>query len=345
MQPESYPELYRAAIFRGPGSVDVVDLPYPECGPDDAIVRNLMAGVCGSDVAAYRQGGDDHMVWRDHEFGHEAISEIVQLGGNVRGLSLGDHVFVNQGKALRDMARMATVGSFSEYIRIPQCEVGYSVLPIDNAIPLKTAVLFEPFVIGARGARSLDPGPGKGAIVFGAGIIGLSAAIMLQWYGCDKVMVVDISDFRLENARRMGLAVCNSASEDLTARAIAEFGSQETFFGTRCGAQLYLDAVGLKPAIDGFAQLAGREARLAIVGVHHEPVAIDLLSVCYGNWHIGGCGNSEIDALRPEIEGMMQSGRYDLSSLVTHEYGVEQIAEALVMGGNAREAQKVCIAF
>ena len=231
MQPESY----KAAIFRGPGSVDVVELPYPECGPDDAIVRNLMAGVCGSDVAAYRHGGDDHMVWRDHEFGHEAISEIVQLGRNVRGLSLGDHVFVNQGKALRDMARMATVGSFSEYIRIPQCEPGYSVLPIDNAIPLKTAVLFEPFVIGARGARSLDPGPGKGAIVFGAGIIGLSAAIMLQWYGCDKVMVVDISDFRLENARRMGLAVCNSASEDLTARAIAEFGSQETFFGTRCG--------------------------------------------------------------------------------------------------------------
>ena len=341
MQPESY----KAAIFRGPGSVDVVELPYHECGPDDAIVRNLMAGVCGSDVAAYRHGGDDHMVWRDHEFGHEAISEIVQLGRNVRGLSLGDHVFVNQGKALRDMARMATVGSFSEYIRIPQCELGYSVLPIDNAIPLKTAVLFEPFVIGARGARSLDPGPGKGAIVFGAGIIGLSAAIMLQWYGCDKVMVVDISDFRLENARRMGLAVCNSASEDLTARAIAEFGSQETFFGTRCGAQLYLDAVGLKPAIDGFAQLAGREARLAIVGVHHEPVAIDLLSVCYGNWHIGGCGNSEIEALRPEIEGMMQSGRYDLSSLVTHEYGVEHIAEALVMGGNAREAQKVCIAF
>ena len=42
---------------------------------------------------------------------------------------------------------------------------------------------------------------------------------------------------------------------------------------------------------------------------------------------------------------MMLSGRYDLSSLVTHEYGVEQIAEALVMGGNAKEAQKVCIAF
>ena len=336
---------YKAAIFRGPGSVDVVDLPYPQCGDDDAIVRNLMAGVCGSDVSAYRHGGDDHMIWQDHEFGHEAISEIVQLGRNVTGLSLGDHVFVNQGKGLRDMNRMATVGGFSEFIRIPQCEVGYSVLPVDNDIPVKTAVLLEPLVVGTRGAKSLDPGPGKSAVVFGGGIIGLSAAIMLQWYGCDKVMVVDVSDFRLENARRMGLLACNPASEDLKARAIAEFGNQPSFFGERCGAQLYLDAIGMQVAIDNFALLAGRESRLSIVGVHHEPVSMDLLSVCYGNFHIGGCGNMAIEDAVPEIVTMMKSGRYDLASLVTHEYAVDDIAEALVMGGNAQLAQKVCIAF
>jgi 2-desacetyl-2-hydroxyethyl bacteriochlorophyllide A dehydrogenase len=338
-------ETYKAAIFRGPGSVDVVELPYPECGDDDAIVRNLMAGVCGSDVSAYRHGGDDHMIWQDHEFGHEAISEIVELGRNVSGLKVGDHVFVNQGKGLRDMNRMATVGGFSEFIRIPQCELGYSVLPVDNDIPVKTAVLLEPLVVGTRGAASLDPGPGKSAVVFGGGIIGLSAAIMLQWYGCDKVMVVDVSDFRLENARRMGLLACNPASEDLKARALAEFGSQQSFFGERCGAQLYLDAIGMQVAIDNFALLAGRESRLSIVGVHHEPVSIDLLSVCYGNFYIGGCGNMAIEDAVPEIVAMMKSGRYDLASLVTHEYAVDDIAEALVMGGNAQLAQKVCIAF
>lgn len=285
------------------------------------------------------------MVWRDHEFGHEAISEVVELGANVKGLAIGDHVFVNQGKALRDMNRMATVGAFSEFVRIPQCELGYSLLPIDNDVPVRTAVLVEPFVIGARGAKSLDPAPGKSAVVFGGGIIGLSAAIMLQWYGCDKVMVVDLSEFRLENARRMGLLACNPASEDLKARALAEFGSQQTFFGEACGAQLYLDAIGLKPAIDNFALLAGREARLAIVGVHHAPVELDLLKVCYGNWHIGGCGNLAIEQAVPEVVEMMKSGGYDLASLVTHEFPVEQIADALVMGGNASEAQKVCIAF
>src|SRR5579871_2850425 len=174
------PNTYKGAIFRGIGSVDVVELPYPRCGDDDVIVRNLLTGVCGSDVSAYKHGGDASMIWKDHEFGHESVSEIVEMGKNVKGLKLGDHVFPNQGKALRDMNRMATVGGFSEYIRIPRCEVGYSVLKIDNDIPLKTAVLVEPFVIGTRAAKSLNPGPDKTAIVFGAGIIGISTAIMLK---------------------------------------------------------------------------------------------------------------------------------------------------------------------
>jgi 2-desacetyl-2-hydroxyethyl bacteriochlorophyllide A dehydrogenase len=337
--------MYKAAIYRGIGSVDVVELAYPACGDDDAIVRNLMAGVCGSDVAAYQQGGDAHMIWKDHEFGHEAISEVVEIGKNVRDLAVGDHVFVNQGKALRDMNRMGTVGAFSEYIRIPQCEVGYSVLKIDNDIPTRTAVLFEPFVIGTRAARSLNPGPDKTAIVFGAGIIGMAAAIMLNWLGCAKVMIVDLSEPRLAHARTFGLLTCNPATEDLKAKTLAEFGVQEGFFGERCAADLYIDAIGLPVAIDMFAQLAGREASLAIVGVHHEPVAMNLVQVCYSNWHINGCGNMPIEVAMDDILAMMRSGKYDLSSLVTHEYRIDQIADALVMGGNAKEAQKVCIAF
>lgn len=338
-------QTYKAAIFRGPGSVDIVDLPYPVCGDDDIIVRNVLTGVCGSDLAAYVHGGDDHMIWRDHEFGHESLSQVVEIGKNVTGLELGDHVFPNQGQALRDMARMATVGGFSEFIRIPQCEVGYSVIKIDKMIPIKSAVLFEPFLVGTRGALNLDPGPGKTAIVFGAGIIGMATAIMLQWYGCAKVMIVDICDFRLDKAANLGLVVCNSAKEDLFSRALAEFGSHVDFFGERCAADLYVDAVGLKAAIDNFTQLARRDAELAIMGVHHEPVSFNLVDVCYRNWHINGCGTAPIETAMVDILEMMKSQRYDLSSLITHTFPVDQIADALVVGRDANQTQKVCIAF
>ena len=83
------PETYKAAIFRGPGHVDVVDLPYPECGDDDAIVRNLLTGICGSDIFAFQKHGPTSRIWVDEEFGHEGIAEVVELGKNVKGLKRG----------------------------------------------------------------------------------------------------------------------------------------------------------------------------------------------------------------------------------------------------------------
>lgn len=336
---------FKGAIYRGIGKIDIVDLAYPECGDDDVILRNLLTGVCGSDVAAYYHGGDDGMIWKDHEFGHEAVSEVVQIGKNVTGLAIGDHVFPNYDKALRDPMRMATVGGFSEFIKIPRCEVGYSVLKIDNDIPIRTAVLFEPFVIGARAARSLAPGPGKTAIVFGAGIIGMSSAIMLKWAGCSKVMIVDISDRRLANAQSFDLIPCNPSSEDFKERAFAEFGIDHSILGERCGADLYVDAIGHKAALDNFTRVAGYNAALSIVGVHHVPVEIDLKSLCFANWRIGGCGDLPTEEALPEILDLMRSETYDLSALVTHEFGIDEIEQAIVMGADTSKAQKVCISF
>jgi 2-desacetyl-2-hydroxyethyl bacteriochlorophyllide A dehydrogenase len=340
-----HPDRYKAAIFRGPGHVDVVDLPYPACGDDEAIVRNLMTGICGSDIFAWQKHGPTSRIWIDEEFGHEGIAEVVELGKDVTGLAVGDRVFVNTDRAFRDKRRVSAAGAFSNYLRIPQCEVGYSLLPIDADLPLKAAVLFEPFVIAARGTRFLAPRPGDTAIVFGAGIIGLTSAIMLKWYGCEAVMVVDLSDFRLENARRLGFLTCNSGTEDLQAKAIAAFGSSPGYPAEKCGARLYVDAVGVAPVIESFAALAPRNGALSLVGVHKTPVPLDLTAVAFNNWHIHGCGDGPTEDYHADILAMMRSGRFDLASLVTHEFPIERIAEALDQACKADEAQKVCVRF
>jgi 2-desacetyl-2-hydroxyethyl bacteriochlorophyllide A dehydrogenase len=339
------PATYKAAIFRGVGQVDIIDLPYPDCGDDEAIVRNLLTGICGSDIYAFQKHGPESRIWIGEEFGHEAISEVVHLGKDVKGLKVGDRVFVNQDKAFRDMRRVSATGGFSNYLRIPQCEVGYSLLPIDNVLPLRTAVLFEPFVVGTRGVKVLRPREGDTAIVFGAGIIGMTSAVMLDWFGCTRVMVVDFSDYRLENARQLGFATCNLAHEDLKARAFAEFGSQRGYPSEKCGARLYVDAVGVKAVLDNFAMLAPRNAEISIVGVHKEPAALDWTQVSFNNWHIHGCGDGATEDLLPQILAMMRSGKYDLASLVTHEFSVERIEDAIRLAANPNAAQKVCISF
>jgi threonine dehydrogenase-like Zn-dependent dehydrogenase len=339
------PETYKAAIFRGVGKVDVVDLPYPPCGDDEAIVRNVLTGICGSDIFAFQKHGKESRIWIDEEFGHEAISEVVELGRDVKGLNVGDRVFVNTDKAMRDPRRVSATGGFSNYLRIPQCEVGYSLLPIDEKIPLRAAVLFEPFVIGTRGEKELSAGPGESAIVFGAGIIGMTSAIMLKWYGCEKVMIVDFSDYRLENARRLGFVTCNAGTENLKEKAFAEFGSQRGYPAEKCNARLYVDAVGVKSVMENFAMLAPRNGEITIVGVHKEPSPFDWTQVSFNNWHIHGCGSGATEDMLPDILEMMRSGKFDLASLVSHEFPVEQINEALTLAGQPNQAQKVCISF
>lgn len=339
------PETYKAAIYRGIGSVEVVDLPYPECGDDDIVVKNLMATVCGSDTSAYKYGGDANRIWKDHEFGHEMVSEVVEIGKNVTGLKLGDHVFPNMDKAKRDRNRVATIGGFSEYVHIPQCEVGYSVMMVPNDIPLKAATLIEPFVISTRGAKSLEPGAGKTATVFGAGAIGMAAAIMLKWYGCDKVMIVDVSDKRLELASTFGLVTCNSETEDLKAKAVEVFGGTPGLAGEASACDLYLDAVGIQPVLDSFQQIAKPGARLAVVGVYHEPATINMLMLCYSSWLIGGCGRFALEELFPDILSMIQSGQYDIGKMISHEYRVDEIVDALKMASNVSDALKVAISY
>ena len=75
------PATYKAAIFRGPGQVDVVELPYPVCGDDEAIVRNVLSGICGSDIFAWQKHGPTSRIWIDEEFGHEGIAEVVEQAG------------------------------------------------------------------------------------------------------------------------------------------------------------------------------------------------------------------------------------------------------------------------
>jgi threonine dehydrogenase-like Zn-dependent dehydrogenase len=339
------PKTYKAAIYKDIGSIEIVKLPYPKCGDDDIIVKNLIAGICGGDLSAFNMGGDQNMIWKGFEFGHEMTSEVVEVGKNVKDIKVGDYVFPNMGNAKRDFNRMATVGGFSEYIHIPQFEINYSAIKLDKSMPLTDSVLLEPFVIGTRGAKRTNPGPGKTAIVFGGGIIGMSAAVMLKWYGCDKVMVVDISDYRLGNAQKLGFTTCNPQKEDLKAKAIAEFGTGFQFMGEGCGADIYIDALVTEVALEYFMQLARREATLSVVGVHHNPIALDFVNICYNDYCICGCGDGLYEEVAPDVLAMMKSGKFDLSHLVSHQFKQDDIVEAFNMANNPAEAQKVTIVY
>ena len=344
-------KTYKAALYEDIRDFRVGELTLPECGDDDIIVKNIFGGICGSDLGTYNHGGSARNINKGSELGHEMISEVVQIGKNVKDIAVGDHVWPQYGMAKRDMNRSQSVGGFSEYIHIPQFELGYSAVKIDKVIDPKIAVMFEPFVIGTKGIASTRPGPGRTAIVYGAGIIGMSAAIMLKWLGCDKVMIIDKSDYRLEKAAQFDLITCNNMTEDIREKAFAEFGSQANRFGTQCKCDIYIEAIGDVTGenpnfmFDDYMAIGKRDSVMSVVGVHHVPATLDLGHICLNNLTIQGSGSGLTPELSDEIIAMMASGKLPLASLVTHEFKVEDINDAMAMAAKPEEAQKVVISF
>ena len=156
----------KAAIYRGIKNIEVVDLPMPTCDDNGIVVKNTYAAICGSDVAAYLHGGDDNMIWRDHEFGHEMATEVVSVGKNAaaQGIKEGDRLYIWGPFAKESMMRAATVGGFSEYMEIMNVGLNKTVFRIPDAIDDKTASIIEPFTIGANAAMCLGIEAGVGRI-------------------------------------------------------------------------------------------------------------------------------------------------------------------------------------
>ena len=346
-------KTYKASIFRGQGKIEIVEKTLPDTpGDDEVIVKNLMSTICGADWDGYVNGdADSHMMWQDYEFGHEMVSEVVAVGKNVTGIEVGDWVFPNLGYAYQDHHRMATVGGYSEYLVLPKFTmegqfVGRqqpSVIKLDKNVGLENLVLLEPFSVGCKAAHASNP-KGKACVVIGSGIIGLSTAIMLKYYGADKVMMIDFSDFRLENARKYGMLTCNPKHEDVEKVLKETFGERGGYGGMRCAADLFFDCIGKQPAVDYFTKYAGWGATLSIVGVHIKPVEIDAVSVCYNQQWIKGCGGGDYNSAFNDICDMVRSG-VDLSPLITSKWPLDQLTDALEEHGKFDVSQKVAIEY
>ena len=331
-------------IYHGPGNITLEELELQKCGDNDVILKNLAAGVCGSDVSAYKHDGDSVYIFKEHEFGHEMVSEVVEVGKNVEGLVVGDRVYPFPTLCKGDYMRAATVGGFSEYVHVPNCKLGMSVFKVDDAISNKAAAMIEPFTVGGHSAKICNPGPGKNAVVIGAGIIGISAAITLKYMGCDKVMVLNRSTYRLEKAAALGFETCSPAQEDFATKAKAVFGSAFSMMGEVPNVDIYIDATGSEDALNMFFANAKPGAILSIVGVHHEPRTFNPILLTYGSLEMKGSAGYDMEDVAVAMD-IMKSGQFDIESLVSHEFALEDLEEAIKTSANSSISEKVMIVY
>jgi Threonine dehydrogenase and related Zn-dependent dehydrogenases len=335
----------KAALYQGEKSIELTELETPVAGDNDIVIKNLYSSICGTDVAVYKHGPNTgHKITVGGEFGHETVSEVVQVGKNVKDIKIGDRVYPYPRLAKGDTKRAGTIGGFSEYIFIPNAKINEQVYLVDDKINNKTACLIEPFTIGCRAARRSNPKKDENAIVFGAGTIGISAAIALKYFGCDKVMICDYSDYRLEKAKKLGFEICNNGKEDLGARSKEVFGNAISAIGRTADVDIFIDAAGAETILEIYQEMAKVDSRMVIVAVLAGKRPIDLLAMTFGQYAIIGSGGYTPEDVS-DVMSIMESGRWNIQDIITHEYSWEELPQAIETAGKVNESLNVVIKF
>lgn len=335
----------KAAIYNGQKDIFLTELETPVAGDNDIVVRNIYASICGTDVAVYLHGPNTgHRVTVGGEFGHEMVSEVVEVGKNVQGINVGDRVYPYPLLVKGDPKRAGTVGGFSEYVLIPNAECNKQFYDIPDQISSKTACLIEPFTVGFRAARRSFPQKGENAIVFGAGTIGIAAAIGLKYFGAGKVMICDHSDFRLKKAKSLGFAVCNNGKEDLKTAAMECFGVVSSRFGSTANVDIYIDAAGAESILELYQAIGKIQSRMVVVAVLAGKRPVDVLAMTYSQHALIGSGGYFPEDVDDVITAMV-SHKWDIESIITHEYPWEQLPQAIEKASQVDEALNVVIRY
>jgi threonine 3-dehydrogenase len=322
------------------------DVPIPELGPDDILIKVLTTGICGTDLHIFNW--DDWAratVPAPITVGHEFSGEIVQVGTNVSGFEAGElvgaegHVVCNRcrnclagRRHLCYDARGIGVnlpGAFADYVTIPKTNVWRHNEGLDPEI----AALFDPFGNAVHTALKFDV-LGEDVLITGAGPIGLMASAVVVHAGARNVVVTDVNSYRLDLAKRMGATrTVDIRTEDLR-EVQDELGMTEGF-------DVALEMSGSPSAMEDILQNTIHGANIAMLGIPSDPFPIDWSVVIFNMLNLKGIYGREMFETWYKMNVLIQSG-VDITPVITHRFEVDDFGAAFEATAS-QESGKVLI--
>jgi 2-desacetyl-2-hydroxyethyl bacteriochlorophyllide A dehydrogenase len=333
----------KSVVVSGPGTVEVVEVPTPSPGPADILVRMRACGICGSDAHYIARGGIPPREGAT-PLGHEPAGEVVEVGREVSGIAVGDRVVINPiAPGSGYLGSGGPGGGLSEYVLVEQAAPDRNVAVVPSDLPFDVAALIEPMAVARHGVARTAPKPGDQVVVFGAGPIGLGAAIGYHLAGASSVVVVDIQPARLEKALAIGAdAVVNSAEENVAARLTELHGVGRTAMGRpRAGTDIYLDAAGAPAVVDTALGAAKQHATLGIVGVHKKPVPVDFGAILGAEVSIVTAMGYPDEFFTVARELADHRGRFE--KIISDRFAYADVEKALTTAATPGAADKVVV--
>lgn len=333
----------KVAVMLDVCQMDYVERPIPQPGHDDVLVKLEYIGICGSDMHYYENGRiGGYIVKPPFVLGHECSGTVVEIGKNVKHLSIGDRVALEPGKTCGhcefckkglynlcpDVVFFATPpidGVFQEYVA-HQAALCFK-LP-DNVSTMEGA-LIEPLAVGFHAANQGAAHTGQTAVVFGSGCIGLMSMIALKAMGVTKTYVVDNIQKRLDMALTLGAAgVINFKDTDPVTRV------NELTHGRGC--DLVIDTSGTEIAASQAVHMAAKSAVIVMVG-YSKSGMINLPMSLAMDKELSFKTVFRYRHIYPMAIEAVSSGLIDLKGIVTDVFSFDDIRNAMDKSISDRE--------
>ena len=308
------------------------DVPVPEIGPNDVLIKVRKASICGTDIHIWNwDAWSQKTIKVPMVIGHEFMGEIAKLGAEVTGFQVGERVSGeghitcghcrNCRAGKRHLCRNTVglgvnrPGCFAEYVSLP----AFNVFRVPKEIPDEIASFFDPLGNAVHTALSFDL-VGEDVLITGAGPIGVMAAAISRHVGARHVVVTDLNPYRLELARNMGATRAVDVRTQTLGDVMQSLGMTEGF-------DVGMEMSGNDRAFRDLLSFMNHGGRVAILGIPPNEVSIDWNQVIFKGLMLKGVYGREMFETWYKMVAMLQSG-LDVAPVVTHRFPAARYAEA-----------------
>ncbi len=317
----------------------------PEMGHNDLLIKIRKTAICGTDMHIYNW--DD---WAKATIpvpmvvGHEYVGEVVDMGQEVRGFTVGDRVsgeghitcgHCRNCRAGRVHLCRNTVGvgvnregSFAEYLVIP----AFNAFKIPDNISDELASIFDPFGNAVHTALSFDL-VGEDVLITGAGPIGIMAAAVAKHVGARHVVITDVNPYRLELAKKMGATRAVDVSKQNLKDVMNELGMTEGF-------DVGLEMSGVPMAFNDMLNNMNNGGKIAMLGIPPSDMAVDWNQVIFKGLVIKGIYGREMFETWYKMASLIQSG-LDISPIITHQFPIDQFQQGFDTMGSGQSGKVI----
>lgn len=342
----------KAAVYYGPKKLEIKEVETPKIGDNEILIRVRAVGLCPSDIRTYNFGNPH--VNPPIIPGHEIAGEVAEVGKNVEEISIGDRVNIPAdafcGKC--EMCRRGHEnlcdnpisygyninGAYAEYLRVPRRFIEHGeVFQLPSNISFEEATFAEPVACCINAILKARVGFGSTVTIIGDGPMGLTDVQLAKLFGADTVIISGHHGQRLNIAKSIGADYTINSSKTDAVKKIAELTNEK-------GADAVITTITTPTTIEQATKIVGKHGIVVVFGgsPRGTTVTIDPNIIHYSEAYIVGSEGYTM-AMYETAFNLITKHKINVKKLISHEYKLDDLLEAITMSQKKEKALKIII--